>query len=120
MSILISFASLDGIHVNQHFGWSEKFYMYKIDEQEYTFVKELDASQKIDAEVDKLEYKIKCLEESDIVCVLQIGPKAATMVQSNGIYPMSSREESIESVLQKIQNMLNDNPPLWLRRISLK
>jgi nitrogen fixation protein NifX len=116
----ISFASTDSVHVNQHFGWCEKFYMYELDKEGYTFVKELDSSLKLDDEVDKLEYKISCLEQSDIVCVVQIGPKASSMVQKSGIYPMSSKEESIEVVLQKLQNMIQENPPLWLKRILLK
>lgn len=120
MSLLVSFASVDGISVNQHFGWCETFYMYKVDETGYSFVKELDASQEKESEIDKLTYKIECLEQSDIVCVAQIGPKAANLVQQSGIYPMSSHEDSIEHVLEKLVSMLNDNPPLWLKRLLLR
>lgn len=118
----ISFASLDGIHVNQHFGWCECFYMYEINEQECTFLKEIESSLKISDEVDKLEYKISCLENSDMVCVLQIGPKAANLVQANGIYPMksSSQSEKIEDILKSLQKMIKDNPPIWLKRIIMK
>lgn len=54
--------------------------------------------------------------------VLQIGPKAANMVQNAGIFPLksSSEEESIEEALQKLQNLINENPPLWLKRILFK
>lgn len=120
MSLLVSFASVDGINVNQHFGWCETFYMYKVDETGYSFVKELDASQEKESEIDKLTYKIKCLEQSDIVCVAQIGPKAANLVQQSGIYPMSSHEDSIEHVLEKLVSMINNNPPLWLKRVLLR
>lgn len=117
MSLCISFASLDGINVNQHFGWCETFYMYKIEQGGYTFVKELDASQEKENEIDKLTYKIEALEQSNIVCVAQIGPKAANLVQQSGIYPMSAKEDSIKSVLEKLLRMINENPPLWLKRI---
>lgn len=122
MSLFISFASLDGIHVNQHFGWCEKFYMYKIDTQSYTFVTELDASLEVEEESDKLNYKIECLGRTQIVCVSQIGPKAATLVQARGIYPMRSKneEEKIEDVLKTLQTLLNGTTPLWLKRIVLK
>lgn len=116
----ISFASTDGVHVNQHFGWCDTFYMYEVNEEGYHFIKELDASLKLEDEIDKLEYKINSLEDSDIVCVLQIGSKASTMVQKSGIYPMSSNEENIEYVITKIQKMMRENPPLWLKRILLK
>jgi hypothetical protein len=42
------------------------------------------------------------------------------MVQKSGIYPMSSNEENIEYVITKIQKMMRENPPLWLKRILLK
>jgi len=118
--MIISFASLDGSHANQHFGWCEKFYMYKVNEDSFSFIKEIDASLKYDDEVDKLEYKINCIQDSDIVCVSQIGPKAANLVQKCGIYPMKSNEEEIDKILKSFQNMVKNNPPLWLKRILLK
>ena len=117
----IAFASKDGIFVNEHFGWCETFYIYELNEEGYTFLKEVDSSQKHEAEADKLEYKIECLEASDIVCVAQIGPKAANMVNLAGIFPMKSKEDdTIEAVLTSLQKLLADNPPLWLKRILLK
>jgi nitrogen fixation protein NifX len=118
----IAFASKDGIFVNEHFGWCEKFFIYEVDGEEHTFVDERDSSLKFDEEVDKLEYKINCLEDSDIVYVSQIGPKAANMVKSVGIYPMksSSENERIEDVLVSLKKLIKNNPPLWLQRILLK
>lgn len=118
--MIVSFASLDGVHVNQHFGWCEKFYMYKVDEDSFSFIKEIDSSLEYDDEVDKLEYKINCINNSDIVCVSQIGPKAANLVQKCGIYPMKSNDENIEDILKYFQSMIKRNPPLWLQRILLK
>ena len=67
-------------------------------------------------------YKISCLQDSDIVYVLQIGPKASSMVQSANIYPMRATHENekIEDVIQSIQKLMKDNAPLWLKRIMMK
>lgn len=118
----IAFASKDNIHVNQHFGWCEKFYIYEIDGENFTLVDEVDSSLKKEDEVEKLTYKIECVEGCDIIYVSQIGPKAANMVQSVGIYPMrsSSEDEKIEDVIKSLQKMINGNAPLWLKRILLK
>lgn len=118
----IAFASKDNIHVNQHFGWCEKFYIYEVSEHKSFLCEEVDASQQHEAEVEKLEYKISCLKDSDIVYVSQIGPKAANMVQSVGVYPMksTSEDEKISEVITSLQNMINGNAPLWLKRILLK
>lgn len=120
--IKIAIASTDNVHVNQHFGWCEKFYIYAIDAEGYRLVEEVDASQKHEEEIEKLVYKISCIEGCDIVYVTQIGPKAANMVQKIGIYPMraSSEEEKIDSVLQALQKMIAGNAPLWLKRIIMQ
>jgi nitrogen fixation protein NifX len=118
----IAFASKDNIHVNQHFGWCEKFYVYEVDENNSSLVQQIDSSQKLEEEVEKLTYKISCVQHCDIVYVSQIGPKAANMVQACGIYPMrsSSEQEKIENVINSMQKMISGNPPLWLKRILLK
>ncbi|MEA3352532.1 MAG: NifB/NifX family molybdenum-iron cluster-binding protein [Campylobacterota bacterium] len=118
----IAFASKDNIHVNQHFGWCEKFYIYEIDGDNFSLVDEIDSSLQKDEEVEKLNYKISCVDGCDIIYVSQIGPKAANMVQSAGIYPMrsSSEDEKIEDVINSLQKMINGNAPLWLKRILLK
>ena len=71
-----------------------------------------------DDEIEKLTYKIECLEDSDILYVQQIGPKASRMVQSCKIFPMqSSREnEKIEDILNQLIKM-RSNPPIWMRRL---
>jgi nitrogen fixation protein NifX len=118
----IAFASKDGEYVNEHFGWCEKFFIYSLDKDSYELIKVVNSSKKYEAEVDKLEYKIECIDASDILYVTMIGPKAANMVKLAGTYPMkSSREdEKIEDVLVLLQNLVKNNPPLWLKRILLK
>lgn len=118
----IAFASKQNTHIDEHFGWCERFFVYEVNSESCSFVREIDSSLKYENEGEKLLYKIECIEGCDIVYVLQIGPKAANMVQNAGIFPLksSSEEESIEEVLQKIQNLINENPPLWLKRILFK
>ncbi len=120
--IKIAFASKDNVYVNQHFGWCEKFFIYQITPTDSQFVQEIDASLKQESEVDKLNYKIACLDESDIVYVLQLGPKASAMVKSAGVYPMQSSGETqkIDEVITALQKMMQDNTPLWLKRIMMK
>lgn len=118
----IAFASKDNVNINQHFGWCQKFYIYEISEEKYTLLEEKDSSLKKDDEVEKLIYKLECIEGCDIIYTSQIGPKAANMVQSAGIYPLraSSEDDKIEDALKTIQKMMNDNTPLWLKRIMMK
>ncbi|XPV68486.1 MAG: NifB/NifX family molybdenum-iron cluster-binding protein [Halarcobacter sp.] len=117
----IAFASQDNIYVNQHFGWCKEFYIYEIIGDSYKFVKSVDSSIEIEDEIDKLTYKIECIEDADILYVQQIGPKASMMVKSCKIFPMqaSKENEKIEDVLNSLIKM-QDNPPIWMRRLIAK
>lgn len=114
----IAFASTDNIHVNQHFGWAKEFIIFEIIGETFQLVKKVDSSIEIEDEIDKLTYKIECLEGSDVLVVQQIGPKASRMVQTCGIFPMqtSNENEKIEDILKKLIAM-KENPPIWMRRL---
>ena len=118
--MLIAFATSDGIHVNQHFGWSKSFELYRIDAKNAEFVKTIDSSEdEIADEHERLAYKIGTIKEADILYCSQIGPTASKMVLSEKIHPMRSGEnDRIDETIQKIQELLLDNPPLWLLRIQ--
>jgi len=118
----VAFASKDGIHVNEHFGWCQAFYIYEVNEESFELLKVVDSSQKHEDEVDKLAYKIESLDGSDIVYVTQIGPKASNMVKMAGVYPLKAAndEEKIEEVIASLQKLMKGNAPLWLKRIILK
>ena len=117
--MLVAFASSDGVTVNQHFGWSKSFELYRITEDNAEFIKTLDSSQDaIEDEHEKLAYKISTVKEADIMYCSQIGPTASKMVLASKIYPMRSGEnDRIDETIVKLQELLLDNPPPWLQRI---
>lgn len=117
--MLIAFASSDGVHVNEHFGWSKSFELYRVTDHSAEYLKTLDSSQDaIEDEHEKLNYKIGTVKEADIMFCSQIGPTASKMVLAAKIYPMRSAEnESIDEAIKKLQELLMGNPPPWLLRI---
>ncbi|MCK9374279.1 MAG: dinitrogenase iron-molybdenum cofactor biosynthesis protein [Sulfuricurvum sp.] len=117
--MLIAFASSDGVHVNQHFGWSKSFELYRLTDQSAEYVKTLDSSQDdIPDEHEKLAYKIGTVKEADIMYCSQIGPTASKMVLASKIYPMRAGEnDRIDETIVKMQELLLGNPPPWLLRI---
>ncbi|KFN38731.1 MAG: hypothetical protein JU82_10455 [Sulfuricurvum sp. MLSB] len=117
--MLIAFASSDGIHVNQHFGWSKSFELYRITAEDAEYVKTLDSSEdEIADEHEKLAYKIGTVKEADIMYCSQIGPTASKMVLSEKIHPMRAGEnDRIDETIQKLQELLLGNPPPWLLRV---
>ncbi|MBN2767756.1 MAG: dinitrogenase iron-molybdenum cofactor biosynthesis protein [Campylobacterales bacterium] len=118
----IAFASKENKMIDEHFGWCQKFFVYEVNRESVSFLKEIDSSLRKEDESEKLFYKIECIAECDIVYVLQIGPKAAAMVQRAGIIPLRSADEheSVDAAILKVQTLIKEEPPLWLQRILLK
>jgi nitrogen fixation protein NifX len=118
----IAFASSEGKLIDQHFGWSKKFYLYQVDEYTSKFINEIDSSDEPEEEKAKLEYKIGTIDDADIMYCTQIGPTASKMVQSAGIHPVRVQEgEVIAEAISNLQEMLNSgNPPMWLLRMFHK
>lgn len=117
----VAFASSSGESIDQHFGWSKTFYLYEIDESESKFIRSIDSSEEPEEEKAKLTYKIGTIEEADIMYCTQIGPTASKMVQASGIHPARVSEgEKIADAIDQLQQMLQDNPPIWLLRILHK
>jgi nitrogen fixation protein NifX len=117
----IAFASSTGEAIDQHFGWSKQFYLYRVDKEESEFLSILDSSKEPEGEKEKLEYKIGTISEADIMYCTQIGPTASKMIQAAGVHPVRvSENESIALAIQKLQEMLKDAPAPWLLRIYHK
>jgi nitrogen fixation protein NifX len=117
----VVFASNDGVSVNEHFGWSKSFYLFEVMKDSSELLKCIDSSEEPEEEKAKLTYKIGTIEDADIMYCTQIGPTASKMIQASGIHPVRVTEgEKITDAIIKIQEMLNENTPLWLLRIYHK
>ncbi|MDD2790331.1 MAG: NifB/NifX family molybdenum-iron cluster-binding protein [Sulfurimonas sp.] len=117
----IAFASSSGMAVDQHFGWSKSFYLYRVDKETHELLRVIDSSHEPEGEKEKLDYKIGTIEDADIMYCTQIGPMASKMIQAAGVHPVRVAEgESIEDAIVKLQEMLNDAPAPWLLRIFHK
>ncbi|MDD2452153.1 NifB/NifX family molybdenum-iron cluster-binding protein [Sulfurovum sp.] len=115
--MIIAFASSTGEKIDQHFGWSKYFYLYRIDQAGAEFFKTVNAETDIEDEHEKLNCKIEAIGEADIMYCTQIGPKASQMVQAAGIHPVRAAEgEALKDAIGNVIEMLNTKPPIWLLR----
>mgnify|MGYP000946237713 FL=1 len=117
----VAFASTDKVHVDEHFGKAEEFYIWDIGPEEATFsgVAQLkDEQGYID---DKIEARTSVLADCALVYVGEIGGPAAARLVQKKIHPIKSKEhEPITVVVEKLQEVLKGNPPPWLRKAMMK
>ena len=117
-SMKIAFATKDMQNVNAHFGGAKEFLIYDVSKDGFSIygVVKTDTS-KLNGD-DKTDYKVQALSGVNIMYCESIGGTAAAKVIRSGINPMKIKEtQNIEKILQELVDMINDNPPPWIKRI---
>jgi nitrogen fixation protein NifX len=114
----VAFATKDLETVNAHFGGALEFAVYNVSTDGFSMsgVVKTDTS---DLQGDaKTDYKVKALHGINIMYCESIGGTAAAKVIRAGINPMKVNEpRRIEEVLKELVEMINGNPPPWVKRI---
>lgn len=117
----VAFASSDNHHIDQHFGWAEKFAIWDIQMEQARFAGMVQLEPDGDDAEDKIKTRVGALSDCSIVYVTQIGGPAAAKLVAHKIHPLKSKgEETIPEVVEKLQQVLQGNPPPWLRKAMLK
>lgn len=121
LSMKVAFASTDKIHVDGHFGKSEEFYIWNIGPEIAEFSGVLQVNEGDGDTDDRIEARSAALSDCALVYVGEIGGPAAARLVAKKIYPIKSKEqEPISVVVNKLQDVLRENPPPWLRKAMLK
>jgi len=117
----VAFASTDKVHVDEHFGQAEEFYIWEVGPEQAEFSGVLQVTAEAGDIDDKIEARSAALTDCALVYVAQIGGPAAARLVAKKIHPIKSREqEPITAVVEKLQEVLRNNPPPWLRKAMLK
>ncbi|MGB0696087.1 MAG: nitrogen fixation protein NifX [Rhodospirillaceae bacterium] len=124
----VALATNDMKTVNGHFNGAKNMAVYEVGRDGYEFIEVIqfddlskqDGKHTEDGE-DRLNNKVKALTGVALLFVKAIGGPAAAKVVRNDIHPIKlPTDEPMTSVLDRVQTMLNGNPPPWLRKIMLR
>jgi nitrogen fixation protein NifX len=119
----VAFASTDKIHIDEHFGQAEQFYVWDVGPEEaaFTGVVQVSAAMEAGHSDDKIEARAAALGDCALVYVAEIGGPAAARLVAKKIHTLKSKErEPIVAVIEKLQEVLANNPPPWLRKAMMK
>jgi nitrogen fixation protein NifX len=114
----VAFASKDMETINAHFGGAKEFVVYDVSKDGYVLsgVVKTDTSE-MEGD-DKTDFKVKALAGINIMYCESIGGTAAAKVIRGGINPMKVNEpRQIKEVLGELVEMINGNPPPWVKKI---
>ncbi|MFT8736726.1 MAG: nitrogen fixation protein NifX [Zymomonas mobilis] len=120
----IAIATNDMKSLNAHFGGANRFAIWDVTSDDAHFVEALGfqstsdqtGSHKMEGD-DKITPKVQALSSCKLLFILAIGGPAAAKVVNAGIHPIKlPAEESISSIIKRVQAMMKGNPPPWLRK----
>ena len=117
-AIKVAFATADMKYVDQHFGASEAFAIYAIDDAEAHLVEVVQFGQiEMDGTEDKLAAKIEALEGCIAVYCLAIGASAVNQLRPKGVQPVKvSPGTELGQAICSLQTEMRDGPSAWLAR----
>ena len=116
MTLRIAFASNDRLHVNQHFGAAEGFFIYDVslDKASLVAVGEFPATS-MDGNEDKLAVKIDFLDGCAAVFVMAVGGSAIKQLMAAGVQPVRIEgSDRIGDLLADIQTGMRDGGVPWI------
>lgn len=120
-AIKVAFATKNHEDIDAHFGGTKEFVVYDVSAEGYTLTGVVQADTSDYDGDDKTEFKVRALEGINIVYCETIGGTAAAKVIRAGIQPMKIQEPTkIVTALDRLVQMLNGNPPPWIRRLLTK
>jgi nitrogen fixation protein NifX len=123
LAMKVAFASTDKVHIDEHFGQAEVFYLWEVGPEAAAFcgIVQVKAESEAGHSDDKIEARSSALNDCALVYVAEIGGPAAARLVAKKIHPVKSREqEPIAAVIEKLQEVLKNNPPPWLKKAMLK
>ncbi len=119
----VAFSTQDMQRVDAHFGWAKNVAIYEVGPEGHHFVEviQFDGELAEDGNEDKLAPKLEAIKDCAILYVAAIGGSGAARVVAMKIHPIKVNEpELINEILDKLQVVLQGNPPPWLRKVMNK
>jgi len=117
----IAFTSKTGEMIDMHFGQAESFYIWEVGPDEGAYLETITVGEHGKDEEDRIGARSKLLADCAIVYTMQIGGPAAAKLVALKIQPMKTNTEvGLLETVEKIQEVLRNNPPPWLRKAMNK
>ncbi|WP_083568353.1 NifB/NifX family molybdenum-iron cluster-binding protein [Arcobacter sp. LA11] len=114
-TLKIAFATKDLENIDSHFGSARQFAVYEVSK---SCINVCEIKKVIEKDTDKT---VALLDDIDIVYFTNVGAIAAAKLINNGIFTIKYKEVvEIETELKKLQEMLNTNPPPFIKKIIEK
>ena len=117
-ALKVAFATKDMEEINAHFGGAKEFVVYNVSKDGFELSEVIKTDTSDIEDDDKTDFRVRALKGVNIMYTESIGGTAAAKVIRAGIHPMKVNQPTqIDEVLKSLVQMINSNPPPWVKRI---
>jgi len=117
----VAFTSSNGEMIDQHFGQCTSFHVWEIGPDEAVQLPSISAITSDEDEEDRIAARAAAIAGCAIVYTMQIGGPAAAKLVARKIHPMKTNAEvPVAEIVSKLQEVLQGNPPPWLKKAMHK
>lgn len=113
----VAFASIDGRHIDGHFGLCTAFSIFELKGGRYRWVESRSALERLDeAEHDcRMETRVQLISDCTLLFVCSIGREAEKRLRQEGIMTLKTESEAeIIPQLDRLLSLMKGDAPLWL------
>lgn len=116
----VAFSSSTGIAIDENFRKTTHFTIWDIGPQEAFYVNTIFINDDRSSEESRIATRADALAHCAIVCSREINGPAAAKLVSRKVHPMKTGSSiPVEDVIGRLQKVLRDNPPPWIRKAQL-
>lgn len=113
----VAFTTSDGTTIDMHFGQCGVFHVWEVTPDDSTFSGTVTVAEGDDDEEDRIARRAEALSGCSIVYTMAIGGPAAAKLVARRIHPLKTlREMPVDEAIGRIQEVLRNNPPPWLKK----
>lgn len=117
----VAFASSNGTLIDQNFRKARVFTVWDVGPDESYHAHTVSVTDDVGNVDDRIDRRIEAMAGCAMVCAREINGPATARLVSRHVHPLRIRAEtSVETIIQRLQKVLQDNPAPWLLKAHLR
>jgi nitrogen fixation protein NifX len=114
----IAFASADGKTINQRFGQADTFQIWEIGHDCAKQCGDISAITSNIIRGERNTARADAIAGCSIVCTVDVSVRALAKIVARNIFHLRTATETpIAEIIGKLQNVMRDNPPPWMKKV---
>jgi nitrogen fixation protein NifX len=114
----IAFASADGKTINRRFGQTDTFQIWEIGLDSAKHCGNISAITSNIIKDERNTARADAIAGCSIVCTIDVSVRALAKIVARNVFHMRTGTETpIAEIIGKLQNVMRDNPPPWMKKV---